>query len=85
MQTTSPITEFREFLLGRFQGCTRQFPELRDAVKEEFPDLCDDTKLCTHERPYRPEWEHQLRHALDYMKNKKRIISQENPGEYTFP
>jgi hypothetical protein len=86
MQNTfSPIVVFREFLLDRFKGCRAQFDEIRSAVKARFPEICDDGKLCPHEYPHRPEWEHQLRHALDYLKNKKRHISQETLGEYIFP
>jgi hypothetical protein len=78
------ITLFRKFLLSRFQGRT-QFSEIRDEVKRNFPQICDDNELCSHENPYRPEWEHRLRHALDYLKNKKKLISQEIRGEYIFP
>ena len=81
----SPITVFREFLLVHFSGKTVQFDDIRKAIREQFPKLCDNTILCTHEYLRRPEWEHQLRHALDYLKNKQRRIGQENQGEYIFP
>ena len=80
-----PITTFREFLSKHFKSRTVQFEEIKTVVKYHHPELCDDTKLCTHEYPHRPEWEHQLRHALDYMKNKQKSISQETQGEYSFP
>jgi len=81
----SAITKFRRFLPEHFRSCKAQFNEIRNVVKTNFPELCDDGKLCTHEYPYRPEWEHQLRHALDYLKNRKKLISQDTHGEYIFP
>ena len=81
----SPIPRFRNFLLGHFSQCTVDYQDIRQAVKDGFPDLCDDTQLCPHEFPHRPEWEHQVRQALDYEKNKAKRISQRHRGEYTFP
>ena len=81
----SAITVFRHFLIGHFNGVTVKFDDIRNAVKKQFPTLCDDAKLCRHEYPRRPEWEHQLRHALDYLKNKQKVISQKSQGEYIFP
>ena len=81
----SAITAFRRFLPEHFQSSRAQFDEIRSVVKSNFPKLCDDAKLCTHESPYRPEWEHQLRYALDYLKNKQKLISQDRHGEYIFP
>ena len=72
-------------MLRRFKGRRARYGDIKNSVKKNFPVLCDDNKLCLHERPYRPEWEHQLRHALDYLKNKKRSIFQETQGEYIFP
>jgi hypothetical protein len=84
-RSSSPIAQFRYFLLRHFAGETVPFVEIRNAVKQHFPQLCNDAILCTDEYPHRPEWEHQLRHALDYLKNKAKRISQPKRGEYTFP
>ena len=76
---------FREFLLSQFPGRTVDFGAIIEAVKGEFPEFCNDGVLCTHENPYRPEWQHRVRHVLDYLKNRQRVISQAKHGEYTFP
>lgn len=82
---SSPITTFRLFLLTQFKDTTVAFDDIRGAVRKQFPSLCNDAVLCTHETPRRPEWQHQLRQALDYLKNKKKVISQQSPGDYIFP
>ena len=62
--------------------------EMRRAVKNKFPDLCDDRKLCWHEHPKRPEWDHRLRDALYRLKKDKKIsqtAAYKRTGWYTFP
>lgn len=81
---SSHITAFQQFLLSRFKG-RAQFKDIKNAVMGNFPTICDNSQLCTHEYPYRPEWEHKVRHALDNLKNKKKLITQETRGEYIFP
>ena len=85
MKTKSPIAIFREFLSGHFKACRVQFQDILAAVQAHFPELCDDQKVCVHEHANRPEWQHQVRHALDYMKNKQKLIFQETREEYVFP
>jgi hypothetical protein len=83
-EMNSAITVFREFVAEAFGKRTVDFAEILSTVQGKFPELCNDAVLCTHERPYRPEWQHQVRHALDYLKNKKHSVAQERRGEYTF-
>ena len=84
MKHNSAVTEFRLFLSNHFSTCRVQFSDIVRAVQTTFPALCDDRKLCIHEYPHRPEWRHELRHALDYMKRRK-LVSQQRRGEYIFP
>jgi hypothetical protein len=84
-QSGSAITEFREFLLAAHKGQTLMLDEVYSEIQEEFPSRCDDSVLCTHESPTRPEWQHQVRQALDYLKNKSKQITSPGPRQYSFP
>lgn len=84
MKSNSSITIFRKFLRNRFVTCRVQFKDILRVVQAAFPNLCNDKRLCVHESPRRPEWEHQVRHALDYMKRKEKVVSQQIRGEYLF-
>lgn len=84
-KSNSSITVFREYLVNRFQACEVQFKDILASVQSDLPDLCDDKVVCMHDESSRPEWQHQVRHALDYMKNKQGILFQETREQYIFP
>jgi hypothetical protein len=46
--------------------------EIYSAVKAFYPELCDDSVLCTHDGrpPYRPEWHHVVRSVLQSLRNR---------------
>ena len=81
-----PFTVFREFLPQHFSGRTAHLADdIYPAVRKRFPDLCNDTDLCTHEKPHRPEWRHQVREAIDYLHNKQHLIEHVERGVWRFP
>jgi hypothetical protein len=43
------------------------------------------TNICDHEIGQRPEWQHRVRQALDYLHNKKKKIKPGARGWWTFP
>lgn len=44
-------------------------------VESQYPNLCDDGILCPHDpRPHRPEWHHQVRSALQSLKNRGVVL-----------
>lgn len=46
--------------------------EIYDAVKNEYPDLCDDEYKCNHyqRNSIQPEWKHTVRNVLNGLKKK---------------
>lgn len=51
----------------------RSTQEIYNAVKRHFPELCDDTYLCSEScisKVKQPEWQHRVRSALQYLKTK---------------
>ena len=79
------VSLFREFLTDHFRGQTASLATIYEAVQKHFPEDCSDDELCTHEAASRPEWQHKVRQALDYLHNKQKSITQVTRGEWRFP
>ena len=61
--------------------------EIYSAVKNQFPDLCDDNYLCPHygnQRSIRPEWHHLVRSYRNSLKKKGLAIRTGNYAEWMF-
>ena len=84
-EAESNVSKFREFLPSHFAGQTVTLAEIYAVIKMSFAESCDDALLCNHEEPRRPEWQHQVRQALDYLHNKQKLISNAKRGSWTFP
>lgn len=81
---------YQELLDSKFRFMSRGEQHLHDvyqAVKERFPDLCDDTYLCRdncsrgHDQP---EWKHTVRKALDRLKASSGPVSKGNTNYWIF-
>jgi hypothetical protein len=80
------FTVFRDFIPHHFAGrVARLADEIYPAIRNQFPDHCRDADLCIHEDPHRPEWQHQVREALDYLHNKQEKIVHVRRGVWQFP
>lgn len=57
---------------------TRTIDEIYNAVKAQYPSLCDDMYYCSeHCRSgnNQPEWNHTVRNALQYLKSESGTIA----------
>lgn len=57
---------------------TRTINEIYNAVKAQYPALCDDTYYCSENcrsGNNQPEWNHTVRNALQFLKSKNGTIT----------
>lgn len=54
--------------------------EIYSAVKHNYSCLCDDSleccECCTSSKGKNPEWQHRVRTALGYLKNKGNVLKE---------
>lgn len=85
----------KEKLYGALLESDREFlghdpiksDEIYALVKNHFPDLCDDDYICPHygnQRTYQPEWQHEVRNALNRLKVKGLAQGTGIHGEWIF-
>lgn len=56
---------------------TRTIYEIYNAVKTQYPELCDDVYYCSENcrsGNNQPEWKHTVRNALQHLKSKEGAI-----------
>lgn len=56
-------------------------------VKAEYPNLCDDSYLCSQNCQNghnRPEWQHRVRAALEFLKRRLQVVRKGDHGRWIF-
>lgn len=81
---------YTDLLSGRFSFISAGEHKIHDIyalVKSEYPDFRDDSYLCSQNCQNghnRPEWQHRVRAALEFLKRRLQVVKKGGHGRWIF-